>query len=94
MEPIDVRTTTEPKKIIRIRYPGDLVDMLNMSRKQLEKSVLICKQKIKTQNKTIRNLRQQMKRREDRINTLNCLLKDLKKKFALSNHATESIEVN
>lgn len=83
--------SSTPKRTIR--YPGDINEDEEMSPKTAKRNVTLCKQKIKSQAKTIYKLKQTVRRQKKQIETLKELLKNLKTKFSLSSHAVQSIEV-
>lgn len=59
----------------RIRYPGDIIDVQSMSRKELEDSVMLCKKKIESQSKIIAALKRKVKEKDRQISGLRCLVK-------------------
>lgn len=88
MEPV----LNTPKKQKVIRYPGD-INVNDITPRSSQKALLICKNKIKVQAKTIKLLRNDKNRLKKKINTMKELINEMKEKFELSGEAAETIEV-
>lgn len=65
-------------KITRLRYPGDIADLSNLSRKQLESCVHLCKRKVERQAADIKSLRRQVRDKDRQIEALRSLVKGKK----------------
>ncbi len=79
---LELQPSTGPR--IRIRYPGDLVDLEDMDRIQLKRCVRMCKDKVASQTVTIRALRRQVSAKDKQITKLRALVRDLKKREDIS----------
>lgn len=86
----EIKQKTPEKKTLR--YPGDIKD--GISPKSALKGIRLCKKVIIRQRKQIKVLRAKHRRHIKRITSLKALLKELKNKFSLSEHANESIQVS
>lgn len=76
----------------KFRYPGDV--KRDLTPKSANRGLEVCQTNISMLRSKIKVLKAKNLRHIRRISSLKSLLKELKNKFALSDHAAESIEVS
>lgn len=82
------------KKKLKIRYAGDIDPRANYSPKTANLALKVCHKALLSTRKKIGPLRSKLRRRDNRINSMQKLITKLKTKFGLSEHCKNEMEMN
>lgn len=83
-----------PRKNTKIRYAGDVDSRVYYSPKTANSALKICRKALFSSRKKIRTLQSKLRRRDNRINSLQTLISKMKVKFGLSEHSKIELKMN